>query len=39
MSQKPRIKLPKMITWSMWVSIQVRNLARNAWLWSGLTAA
>ena len=39
MSQKPRIKLPEMITWSVWVSIQVLNLARNAWLWSGLKPA
>ena len=32
----PRIKLPEMITWSVWLSIQVRNLARSAWLWLGL---
>jgi len=32
MSQKPRIKLPEMITWSVWVSIQVWNRARSAWL-------
>ena len=24
---------------SVWVSIQVLNLARNAWHWSGLKAA
>jgi hypothetical protein len=27
MSQKPRIKLPQMITWSVWVSIQVAGVA------------
>jgi hypothetical protein len=35
-SQKPRIKLPEMITWSVRVSIQVPNLARSAWLGPGL---
>jgi hypothetical protein len=39
MSQKPRIELPKMITWSVWASIQVLNLARNVLLWSGLKTA
>jgi len=28
-----------MITWSVWVSIQVRNLTRSAWLWPGWSPA
>ena len=28
-----------MITWSVWVSIQVRNLTRSAWLWPGWSHA
>ena len=35
MSQKHRIKLPTMISWSVRVYIQVMNLARKAWLWPG----
>ncbi len=30
---------PQMITWSVWVSIRVRNLTSSAWLWSGLKPA
>jgi hypothetical protein len=39
MSQRPKSRLPTMITWSVWVSIQVRNLVRNAWLRSGRMTA
>ena len=39
MSQKPRIRHPMTITRSVWVSIQVLNLARNAWLLPGLKTA
>ena len=39
MSHKPRIRLPKTIAWSVWLSIQARKLARNAWLCAGLNTA
>ena len=39
MSQNPMIRLPAMITRSVWVSIQVRALPSSAWLWSGRTTA
>lgn len=39
MSHKPRIRLPKTIAWSVWLSIQARILARNAWLCAGLNTA
>ena len=32
MSHNPMIRLPTMITWSVRVLIQVRNLASIAWL-------
>jgi hypothetical protein len=35
----PGLEDPTMITWSVWVSIQVRNRASSAWLWPGLTTA
>ena len=39
MSHKPMIRLPRTIAWSVWLSIQARNPARNAWLWAGLSTA
>lgn len=39
MSHKPRTRLPKTIAWSVWLSIQARKLARNAWLCAGLNTA
>ena len=39
MSHNPMIRLPTMITWSVRVLIQVRNLASSARLWPGLIMA
>ena len=39
MSHNPTIRLPTMITWSVRVLIQVRNLASSARLWPGLIMA
>jgi hypothetical protein len=39
MSHNPMIRLPAIITWSVRVLIQVRNLASSARLWPGLIMA